>query len=691
MASSKFKDWPLVRIASFMVILIFLTLSFFFIHTARPQLQALTSAKLQMVDATALNKDQAAVSSVGTTGLLDQHVGASTNKPLDAIRLPYLKVLKQSKLPGKLTYTINLDDQVPGLPRIIINAQASKTPKKYGLLFMQTINGGNFYLNGNWLTGLSESSNIEHWMWFKPFTIELPARYFTTDGTPNILTVSQITDEPYIFIPRVYFGAKDELVRNYAVAFFLGNTSAEEVNMIFFVFGLFLLGVWFLLPKERIYICVGSASIFWAVLFIFLRIEHTSADMHELWRWVVYLCEDAMLIVMTVLVLTFVKKPLHRWIRRLLLVLVSVWPMIYYVGGRGTERYLDLFWTPLLMVLYFYAMASLIAYCWRTRNRLSYMLLVQTIFFMFLAIRDYALRAGLIDTFSSAETDAGGDGILFGNIHLLNLAMPLMLIIVAYILLKQHQNNDTLEHSSEHLAAALYQRELVLEKLHEQMKVSATQEAVLAERNRIYQDIHDGIGSQLVKAIFSLRNAGSGFLAVEHNLQSCLQDLRLIVDARPEANIDIQTAVFSFCMTQEVHLEGSGLVISYSVGDETTNYTNPKVSLNILRVLQESLSNTIRHSGASTVQVEITQSDTDLILSIIDNGHRASSQQIAQPQSPYGTSGKKGLAGLALRAADIGGKYMINITEFGTAVLLTVPLPGKAKKISRPASPVDAQ
>ena len=256
--------------------------------------------------------------------------------------------------------------------------------------------------------------------------------------------------------------------------------------------------------------------------------------------------------------------------------------------------------------------------------------------------------------------------------------MPLFVIFAGNILLLKHRDNVIKLGQSKFV---LEQREVELEAIHHKREVIALSEATLLERERIYQDIHDGIGSQLVKAIFTLRSMGADSSAVVDNLQACLQDLRLVIDAQPEASSDIQTTVFAFCVTQELHLEGSGLAISFQVGLESTVYADPKVTLNVLRVLQESLSNTIKHSGATYIDIQLKLTASHLILTITDDGHDhshghiRSTHQLMEQQSAFGSSGNRGITGLSLRAADIGGKYSINITEDGTTVCLSIPLP----------------
>jgi signal transduction histidine kinase len=218
-------------------------------------------------------------------------------------------------------------------------------------------------------------------------------------------------------------------------------------------------------------------------------------------------------------------------------------------------------------------------------------------------------------------------------------------------------------------------REAIIVRTLNQQKNAAVTEAVRKERERIYQDVHDGIGSQLVKAIYCLNRHGQALDAVVHNLQACLDDLRLVINAYHDECTDIQSAVFAFCLAQESHLEGAGLAISYDIGSEATLFSESAVCLNILRALQESIANTIKHSRASEISIQLREEGNELILLIRDNGGPLAPDIRNVQKNLYGVSGRVGLDALARRAETIGARHNVTITETGTEIRFSVPLP----------------
>lgn len=678
MAFSRLRFWSRVRVTLLIGIPASVLLLAFFLRVSRPELQVLTRADFQAVSATDFNSP---LLSLNAAGIFNPMESGSAYQHGDPIRLPFLEVREREAGIAKFVYSITLDDVALGSSREKLDADALKLDNSYGLLFSQITNGGDFYLNGNWVAGLSQSTETVRWMWFEPLVVPLPSYLLNRDGRPNVLVVSQSSLEPYISIPQPYFGRLDELNRVARVIHFLGTDLADAFNLFCLVAGLFLMGAWIASPKMAIYAWAGSASIIWSVLFTLLRLHHASTDLRELWRWVVYLGEGGLISLKTLFILSFIGQPLGFWRLRAFLGLASIAPVVYAVGGGATERYLDLLWTPALFLLYAYAVSRLMMYCWKNRSTPALILLFQSVSFLLLAYHDYAVQSRLVDRVIHSGLEDGWSGLLFEHIYLAHLGMPLLLMVLGYILLIQHRDNATdLENSRLHLGASLRQQALDLMKIHRKHEVAELSKATSIERNRIYQDIHDGIGSQLIKAIFILRKNGTSSAGVVDNLQACLQDLRLVIDAHQESNVDVQTAVFVFCELQESHLQGSGLEINYDVGLETTVYADSKVNLNVLRVIQESLSNTLKYAGATSIRIEIKLSASELILSIADNGRNSSTGVQRLEPSAYGYPGNRGVTGLALRAADIGGEYTIAITASGTKVRLSIPLPSDRKR-----------
>jgi signal transduction histidine kinase len=90
-----------------------------------------------------------------------------------------------------------------------------------------------------------------------------------------------------------------------------------------------------------------------------------------------------------------------------------------------------------------------------------------------------------------------------------------------------------------------------------------------------------------------------------------------------------------------------GLDVAVSVNPNGGEDVQPLVELTVYRVVQEAITNVIRHAGASRAGVQISRNQTEIIVEVHDDG--VSSSQARVPVPGYG------LRGMAERVAAVGG------------------------------------
>ncbi len=200
-------------------------------------------------------------------------------------------------------------------------------------------------------------------------------------------------------------------------------------------------------------------------------------------------------------------------------------------------------------------------------------------------------------------------------------------------------------------------------------------QAVVQERRRIAQDIHDGVGSQLVGLLASLDPALPAHRRIMLGLESCLLDLKNTVDnvdATDESDTNIFDALGRLRYRFQPSIDRVGIRMHWKV-DVAGPLMAVKAShlQHIVRIVQESLANVLLHSEATDVQLRCRykeQPNAHMVLEILDNGigieHRTA-QDLAG----------KGLSGIKERAQRIGAQLQISSKQgLGTRVRLQLPL-----------------
>ena len=97
---------------------------------------------------------------------------------------------------------------------------------------------------------------------------------------------------------------------------------------------------------------------------------------------------------------------------------------------------------------------------------------------------------------------------------------------------------------------------------------------------------------------------------------------------------------------------------------------SPALENEVLRIAQEALANTVRHSRASRVALDLRYHPNELMLTVSDNGIG-----FQAGDTTLSAKGHFGLQGMRERASQIGGTLKVESSpESGTTVTLRVPL-----------------
>lgn len=187
---------------------------------------------------------------------------------------------------------------------------------------------------------------------------------------------------------------------------------------------------------------------------------------------------------------------------------------------------------------------------------------------------------------------------------------------------------------------------------------------VLEERQRIVRDMHDGIGGQLLGLKLQIGAGQIDTPAIQDSLDASITDMRLIVDSLDMADESFSEAMRAFEDRVRNHIEAAGCVCVVHHGLEPQGpMLGPHKTLQVLRILQEAVTNALRHSHAKQITIASAAAESGmLILSVSDDG-----VGLGEPGNG------RGLSHMRHRAEAIGaGLDLISEPSGGTRVQLTL-------------------
>ncbi len=194
--------------------------------------------------------------------------------------------------------------------------------------------------------------------------------------------------------------------------------------------------------------------------------------------------------------------------------------------------------------------------------------------------------------------------------------------------------------------------------------------AVVEERSRLAREIHDGLGaslsSMIIQSEYILGLAGDDALrseirelkaTAEESIEELRRNLRMMrEDFELGQGLEDYVKTFSERTQQDIRFERTGL----------PRKLTPDAQLSLFRIVQESLSNAIKHAEARQVRVKLDFSPERVHLVIQDDGKGFDPKKT--PRGHYG------LLNMRERAMKLGGELIVDSTP-GTGTQVSFSLP----------------
>ena len=169
------------------------------------------------------------------------------------------------------------------------------------------------------------------------------------------------------------------------------------------------------------------------------------------------------------------------------------------------------------------------------------------------------------------------------------------------------------------------------EKLKTEQKLQATASIIRGqeeERTRMARDLHDGLGGMLSGLKYTLNNMGENVIITGQNVKTFEGAIDMldqaIVEMRKVAHNMMPESLLRFGLDETLkdYVAKLNASIPLKVHYQSYNYRklDQALEINLYRILQEVINNTVKHSGATDLYIQLDYKDDHINITAEDNG-----------------------------------------------------------------------
>ena len=223
------------------------------------------------------------------------------------------------------------------------------------------------------------------------------------------------------------------------------------------------------------------------------------------------------------------------------------------------------------------------------------------------------------------------------------------------------------------------QAEIEIKHSQEQLRELSSHVQLVREQERlnIAREVHDDLGSTLTAIKLNIAWLGGRLSREAPELIAKIKDVENLVDKCTAAANDISHSLrpstldcFGIIAAMEIEVaqfeQRTGISCIFSHPDEDITL-DPDIAIALFRILQETLTNIMKHAHASKVKIELYNQATSVEMIVSDNGRGFTESDRIKPRS-------FGLRGIKERVAYFGGNVHVSGTSgLGTTIKACIP------------------
>lgn len=494
----------------------------------------------------------------------------------------------------------------------------------------------------------------------QPYFLKFPPELVDTS---NNLIELQIEGEKnrYAGLSAIHIGAEQKIHDRYLLRYNLQTAGSFAVMVACIVFAGLSLLFW-RVTKDKSYILFAVLCLLWCMRTSYAVVVRAPFE----YRWWTFVLDISYAGVVSCIVLFCIHtlnlrfKKILQSITGCFLVASLIFVVWHAFGEVNAVRQV---WT-FLMLLFVALMSVMVISAWYFERRPG--------------SAGLAIAGGLgllLGAYDHITVFYVKDG--YGGFALARYAILFFLMAMGWILadrfLKLLSHEKVLRHE---VAEELQVKKVALEKELAEKEALLSQSAHDAERKKLLQDLHDGMGLQLNGLMGLVEHGSLDRAELTSEVRTTLEQLRVMMDGTESFDGTLAELLGHIRYRMETRLARHALALSWRciLDEQMEVKVNPSSALNLQRVMFELCTNIIKHAKASHVNVDIqvheaAEKSHELRIMVLDDG-----VGIQKPSSRESASGS-GMMTVKRRVNELNACYDLTAgMPKGTQHVLLIPV-----------------
>ena len=490
--------------------------------------------------------------------------------------------------------------------------------------------------------------------WVRPLWAAFPAALteLRRDQIIDVVVAVPVLSDSFYSVSSVWLGPREDLEPRYQRRWTLQIGVPQATGMTLVVLGLFAFALWVRRREEPAYLLFALAAVAWLVRNLHYHLDLPRTRLGLEWFWWATHASMAWVMLLTFLFALRFARQRHLLFERGMAVFVLLSSLL------TMPLWLNLVDTLVLqhgVNAVVGALGTVFVGTVAVREGSRELRLIALTLFLGLAlgVHDLVMLAG----WAWPE-------------HIYLMPFATLIIVVSFLYAVQRRYIGALnevELANANLAERLAQQGTQMQAQHDRLREAERQQALLIERQRLMQDMHDGLGSSLLSAMVAVEQGSMEQNQVVEVLRECVDDLRLVIDSLEPVGHDLVSLLATMRYRLGKRLQSGGLMLEWDVQDlPPLEWLEPPDALHVLRLMQEALSNVLKHARASRVRMVTRHHGSYVEIRVEDDGDGFDIDNAQRG---------RGLKSQQRRAQRLGGHVRIDTSPgHGTRLSLRLPV-----------------